>query len=453
MKQADIVVVGGSAAGLTAAITARRHYPGKSILLVRQEKQVPIPCGIPYVFGTVGTPDKNLIPDTPLEKNNVELLLAEATDIDREAKVLKTDADHVQYDRLILATGSRPVVPPIPGCDKDGVYTVLKDVNELARLQNQVKTAQDIVIVGGGFIGIEFADEIKKSGDKNVTVVEVLDHCLGLAYDPEFCEEMGKIVESRGVKLMTSTKVESIEGAEAVQSVKISGDQALKADLVLLSIGAAANVDLAKKTGLRIGLTGGIAVDRTMKSSDENIFACGDCAEKISFFGGGVSPLKLASIATHEARIAGANLFGIRRENCGTVGVWATAVGDFAIGTAGLTETLASRKGYRTVTASIEGPNRHPGCMPGASNVKVKLVFEAHSGVLLGGQVSGSPVIGELTNAVSACVQRRMTAEEIAMFQIGTHPALTASPIAYALVNAAEMAIGQMKKDQLNPNA
>ncbi|MBN1675201.1 MAG: FAD-dependent oxidoreductase [Kiritimatiellae bacterium] len=446
MKKVDIVVVGGSAAGLTAAITARLHYPKKTILLIRQEKQVPIPCGIPYIFGTVGTPAKNLIPDTPLEKNSVELLMAEATDIDRKARVLKTDKEDVQFDRLIIATGSRPIMPPIPGSDKQGVHAILKDVDYLAGLQKKIAAAQDIVIVGGGFIGIEFADEIRKSGEKNVTVVEILDHCLGLAYDREFCEEMGKIVESRGVKLLTSTKVEAIEGGESVQSVKVSGGKTLKADLVLLSIGATANVDLAKKADLRIGLTGGIAVDRTMKTSDENIFACGDCAEKISFFGGAPSPLKLASIATHEARIAGANLFGIRRENCGTVGVWATAVGEFAIGTAGLTEEMARRKGYQTVTASIEGPNRHPGCMPGAENTKVKLVFEASSGILLGGQVSGGGVVGELTNAVSACVQRRMTAEEIAMFQIGTHPALTASPIAYALVNAAEMAIGQMKK-------
>ena len=132
MKQADIVVVGGSAAGLTAAITARRHYPEKSILLIRKEKQVLIPCGIPYIFGTVGSPQNNLIGDGVLEKNRVELLLAEATDIDCEKKVLKTTGGDVGYERLVLTMGSRPAMPPIPGFDLDGVYAVVKDVEFLS---------------------------------------------------------------------------------------------------------------------------------------------------------------------------------------------------------------------------------------------------------------------------------------------------------------------------------
>jgi len=214
--------------------------------------------------------------------------------------------------------------------------------------------------------------------------------------------------------------------------------------MVILGIGAVANVELARKAGLRIGLSGSISVDRTMQTSDPAIFACGDCAEKVSFFGGRPSPLKLASIASLEARIAGANLFGLRRESPGTIGVWCTAVDGFGMGTAGLTETMGADRGYQIVSATVGGPNRHPGCMPGAAETKLKLVFEKNSGVLLGGQVAGDTAAGEVINEVSACVQSRMTAEQIAMFQLGTHPALTASPIAYALVNAAEMAISKM---------
>ncbi len=444
-KEYPIVVVGGSAAGLTAAITARRHYLDKKVLLVRKEKQVLIPCGIPYIFGTVGSPSKNLIPDAALEKNSVELLVAEATDIDREARVLHTTEGDVGYERLIIATGSRPAMPPIPGFDLDGVYAVVKDVEYLSGLQKLLETAENIVIIGGGFIGIEFADEINKTGDKNITVVELLPHCLALAYDEEFCAEMEEVLESRGINIRTSSKVEKIAGAESVEKVVLSDGEEIEADIVIMGIGAVANVDLAQKAGLRIGLTGSIAVDRTMQTSDENIYACGDCAEKTSFFGGRPSPLKLASIATFEARIAGANLFGIRRENVGTVGVWSTAIGGHALATAGLTEEMAKGRGYDAVAVTIQGPNRHPGLMPGAANTKVKLVFERNSGVILGGQVMGSPAAGEIINAISACVQNRMTAEDIAMFQTGTHPALTASPIAYHMVSAAEMAIKQMR--------
>jgi len=444
MSRYDVVVIGGSAAGLTAAITARRHYPDKSIAIVRREQRVPIPCGIPYIFGTVGSPEKNLIPDAVLDKNKIELIVAEVTDIDRGGKGIKTSAGELGYDRLIVATGSLPAKPPVPGFDKDGVYAVVKDVGFLSELQRKAKEAKRIVVIGGGFIGIEFADEINKIGGKQITIVEMLPHCLALAYDDEFCEQMEAKLAERGIDIKTGTRVKEVVGQDHVEKVVLQDGGELSADIVILGIGAVANVDLARKAGLDIGPSGSIVVDRTMMTADPNIFACGDCAEKISFFGGGWSPLKLASIATLEARIAGANLYGLTRESPGTVGVWSTAVGDLALGTAGLTEDLAKKRRYETVSASVEGPNRHPGCMPGAASIKLKLVFERNSGVLLGGQVAGDSSVGEIINAISACVQGRMTAEQIAMFQLGTHPALTASPVSYALVNAAEIAISKL---------
>ncbi|MFA4944799.1 MAG: FAD-dependent oxidoreductase [Lentisphaeria bacterium] len=445
MTTADIVILGGSAAGITAAITARRHHPDKSILLVRKEKQVPIPCGIPYIYGTLGSPDKNLIPDSILETNRIGLLIAEATKIDRKQHVLVTNQGDVQYERLILATGSLPTRPPIPGLDLEGVFAILKDVEHLSHLQQRLKPAKNVIIIGGGFIGIEFADEINKIASKNVTVLELAGNCLSLSYDVEFCLEMEERLRSRGVTVRTSATVARIAGDGHVSAVELKDGTSVPADLVILGIGAKANVALATEAGLRLGLTGSVAVDRTMRTSDPAIFACGDCAEKISFFGGGPSPLKLASIAQLEARIAGANAYGLRRESDGTLGVWSTAVGDLAMGTAGLTESMAKEHGYEVVAGTVETPNRHPGGMPGAAPVKVKLVFEKHSQVLLGGQARGSVAVGELINTIAACVQKRMTAEDIAMFQMGTHPALTASPIAYPLVNAAEVAISCMQ--------
>jgi NADH oxidase (H2O2-forming) len=443
MKQFDIVVIGGSAAGLTAAITARRHFPDHSILVLRKEEQVLIPCGIPYIFGTLGSPQKNLIGDGVLDKNGIQKLIAEATDVDREQKVVHTTVGEIGYEKLILATGSRPVMLPIPGCELEAVYPIVKDVSYLTELQSKLETARHVVIIGGGFIGIEFADEINKMGDNEVTVVEIAPHCLSLAYDTEFCVEMEKVIASRGIHVCTSARVAQIEGNGKVAAVTLTDGTRIPADVVILGVGAVANVDLAKKAGLHIGLSGGVAVDRTMQTSDRDIYACGDCAEKISFFGGRPSPLKLASIATYEARIAAANLFGVHRENAGTVGVWSTAIGNVALATAGLTEEMARERGYDVVPVSIDGPNRHPGAMPGAASTRVKLVFERRSQVLLGGQVMGDAAAGEIINAISACVQNRMTAETIAMFQTGTHPALTASPIAYHMVNAAELALLQ----------
>ncbi|MBN2600877.1 MAG: FAD-dependent oxidoreductase [Candidatus Marinimicrobia bacterium] len=446
MEKYDVIVVGGSAAGLTAAQTVRRHYPDKKILVIRKEEQVLIPCGIPYIFGSLQGPHENLIPDGAYEAMKMDLRVAQVVDVDRINKLVKTNSEEFVFKKLILATGSFPAMPPIPGHDKQGVYAILKDIPYLNELQERLKSAKNVVVIGGGFIGIEISDEIKKSGVENVCVIEIEEHCLSQSYDEEFCTEMEEQLRSRGVNIYTGSKVMSIDGNDRVESVALSTGKTIPADLIILGIGAVANADLAKKIGLRIGLTGGIVVDRAMRTSDPDIFACGDCAEKVSFFGGKSSALRLASIATLEARVAGANVFGIKRETPGTVGVWGTAIGNLAMGTAGLTEKMAKAHGYNVIGAVNESVNRHPGKLPGASKIKIKLVFEVNSGVLLGGQVRGDASAGEIMNAISACVLNRMTAEQIAMFQSGTHPLITASPIAYGIVNAAEAAIAKMLK-------
>ncbi len=447
MRKVDVVVVGGSAAGIPAAVTSRRHYPDKSVLLIRKEKQVLIPCGIPYIFGSVGSCQADLIPDAVLQKSGIELLVDEAVEIDRANRVVVTaSGEQVGYERLVLALGSVPIVPPIPGVDKENIFAVKKDVAYLDGMLAALDKASDIVIVGCGFIGVELAEECKRNRNLHITIVEMLRHCLELTYDVEFSIKAEEVMRSEGLEILGSEKVLAFEGDGQVQGVKLSSGRTLKADMVIMGIGAAANVELAKKAELQIGPTGGIQVDRYMQTSDEHIFACGDCAEKVSFFDGKPSKLKLASIATMEARIAGANLFGPRRANMGVIGVYSTILGDTAFAAAGLTEKAAREAGYRIIVGEAEAPNRHPTCMPGAANLKVKLVFEAGTGVILGGQVSGASSGGELINAISACIHKRMTADDIATFQTGTHPGLTASPISYQLVNAAEVALASSRR-------
>ncbi len=270
----------------------------------------------------------------------------------------------------------------------------------------------------------------------------------------EFCHRetaISRELASVTARLDWLVHMDSLTGLlnrKGIERAILDGGESLPADVVILAIGVVPNSELAKTAGVELGRrTAAVMVDQAMRTSVPDIFACGDCAKKTSFFGGIPSYLRLASIATSEARIAGSNLFGIRRENIGTVGVWSTAVGNLAMGTAGLTESMAQAQGYRVISTTVEGPNRHPGIMPGAVPTRVKLVFERHSGVILGGQVAGDTSAGEIINALSACIQSRMTADQMATFQIGTHPALTASPIAYPVVNAAELAISKMQAE------
>jgi len=450
MKKADVVIIGGSAAGPTAGISCRRRYSDKSVALIRMEEQVLIPCGIPYIFGTVGTPENNLIPDALLDKNGIELIKDEAVGINRDKRTVSlAGGEEMGYDKLIIATGSLPVELPIPGLDKENVFTARKDVaylNKMLEVMNQVK---DVVIIGGGFIGVEFADECRKHRNCegcSVTIVEILPHCLQLALDEEFCNEAEGLLKERGINVLTNKKVEAILGDGKVSSVRLAGGEELKADMVIVGVGASPNTELAGKAGLEIGPTKGIRVDRHMRTlSDENIFACGDCAEKVSFFSGKLSRLMLASIATTEARVAGANLFGTCYTNPGVIGIFSTIIGDRAFGCAGLTEVAARKEGFNVVTGEAAGPDRHPGSMPGTANVKLKLVFCKEKGLLLGGGVSGGRSIGELMNVIGACIQHSLTAYDMSLFQMGTHPAMTASPIAYHLVNAAETAIKALR--------
>lgn len=442
MKKADVIILGGLS-GITAGISCRRHYPDKKVVLVRKEGTVLIPCGIPYMFGTVAGPEHNVVPDGLLEKNGIELIKDEAVDLDRENKILTLkNNEKIQYDKLVFATGSVPMVPPIPGVDKENVFAVEKNFNYLKNVYEEVNKVKDIVIIGGGFIGMEFADECRKRDNVNVTVIEMQERCLQLAMDDEYCDEAQKTLEETGVKILTKERVVSIDGDKAVKSVKLASGKEIKADLVILGIGAVPNTTLAKKAGLEIGFNKGIKVDRLMQTStDKNIFACGDCCTRESFFDGRPSAVMLASVATSEARIAGANLFSPVHRNCGVISVFATVINGRAFGVAGLTERAARESGLNIVVGEASATDTHPGGMPNSTMLKVKMIFSKDTGVLLGGTISGGKSTGEMVNVISACILSTMTVHDIMMFQMGTHPALTSSPIVYPIVNAACKAV------------
>jgi NADH oxidase (H2O2-forming) len=442
MNDAKVVIIGGSAAGPVAAIAAQRHYKVGKITVIRKEEKVLVPCGIPYIYGTLGGIDKNLIPDAIL--GNAELIVDEVTSIDRGSQVVVTAGGKtIAYDKLIIATGSFPIIPRIPGVDIDNVFSVKKDINYLQGLEKALSGAKNVVVIGGGFIGVEFADECRKRG-LDVSIVEMLPHCLLLACDEEFCTKAEDVLKERGVKVITSKTAQSIGGAGKVEYVELADGERLKADLVILGIGAVPNTELAQKAGLPIGEQRGIKVDEYMRTNDPDILAAGDCAEKFSFFTGKPSGLRLASIATREARLAAINLFESRRKNEGTMGVFATVIGDMGIGVAGLTERAARQESFDIVIGEAAAVDKHPGGMPGAKELRIKLIFDRKSESLVGGEACGGVTAGETANIMATAIANRMTADQLANMQVGTHPALTASPIVHQLVNAAEQAFVKM---------
>ncbi len=442
MRKTDVVVLGGLS-GITAGTSCRRHYPDKEVVLVRKEGTILIPCGIPYIFGTVGGPENNVIPDGLLESNKIELIKGEAISVDREQRVVTLkNNEQLQYEKLVFATGSLPIIPDIPGVEKENVFPVRKEFDYLRDVLNKVREAKDIVIVGGGFIGVEFADECRKNPGTRVTIVEMQEYCLKIAMDDEFCDDAEKKLAEAGVKIFKNEQVVAIRGNDAVEEVEISNGERIKADVVILGIGTMPNSRLAEESGIELGYRKGIKVDRFMRTfTDENIFACGDCCTKESFFDGRPSGVMLASVATAEARIAGANLFSPVHHNSGVISVFATIINGRAFGVAGLTERAAKANGMHVVIGEASAPDTHPGGMPDSTMLKVKLMFGKNNGIILGGSASGGKSTGEMLNVISACISHRMTANDIVLFQMGTHPALTSSPIAYPLVNAACKAV------------
>lgn len=449
----DLLVIGGSAGGAVAALTAKSFYPEKKITVIRKDPKALVPCGIPYISVTLNKEiDKDVMPDAMLTKKGVNLIIDEVRSIDRESKyVITSKGDQIKYEKMILATGSKPIVPSIPGMDTKNVFYVTKDAEYLKNMFGAMSSAKEIVIIGGGFIGAEFADDLSKDKDKNVSIVEMLPHCLMAAFDKDFCAKAEEELKKEGVSLYTNCTAETtyctpetIIGDRRVEYVVLNNGERIKADMVILGIGVKPEVDLARKAGLKISEKGGIWVDKYMRTEDKDIFAVGDCAESYSFFTKAPIPLRLASIASNEGRIAGANAFKLRRANEGTIGTFSTMIGDYGFAKAGLTQRETEELGYEIVVGDAEAPDRHPATLPGTHTMRVRLIFERTTAELIGGEIYGSGSgAGCMVNTVATMIQNRMTANMIPTFQMGTHPLMTCSPANCHILNAAEDAVSK----------
>jgi len=448
MERTSVLVIGGSAAGIVAAVTGKSHYPDKDFLLIRKEKQVLVPCGIPYIFGSLESSNKDIVPDATLTNAGIGLKIGEVVSIDQKNKICKTaDGTEISFEKLVLATGSAPVVPKwLKGGNLENVFTIRKDKAYLDKVMARLNDCKKVVTIGGGFIGVEVSDELNKLG-KDLTIVEILPHILGLVFDEEIAVKAEEILESRGVKIKTNVGVKEILGDKKVTSVLLNNGENLETDAVILSMGYRSNTELAQKSGMKINEMGFIKLDEYMRTDNPDFFAVGDCAEKRDFFTRKLSGVMLASTACAEARIAGMNLYKLCavKTFSGTIAVFSTAIGETSFGAAGLTETIARKEGFDAVTGTFEGIDKHPGTLPGTHKQIVKLVVARDSGVIIGGEVIGGPTTGELTNLIGLVIQNKMIVNSILTAQIGTHPLLTAPPTAYPLIKAVEVVAKKIK--------
>jgi len=448
MKNTDVLVVGSSAAGLVTALSGKRVYPDKKITVIRKEEKTLVPCGIPYTFSSIAGTDENILPsDKMFDSLDINLVIDEVVSIDRIRKIcMLKNGGEISYEKLVLATGSVPVVPKwLNGSNLENVFTVPKDKNYLDEMKEKISNCERVVIIGAGFIGAELSDELGKAG-KEIILIEKLPHILGVAFDKELSLKAEEILIEKGILLMLGIGVKEIMGDKKVESVLLDNDEVIKTDAIILSVGYHSNTKLAKEAGLSTNTQGCIKVDEYMRTEDPDIFAVGDCAEKRDFITRKPSCAMLASTACAEARIAGMNLFKLSaiKTFSGTISIFSTVIGDTAFGVAGITEDHARDEGFDIVTGIFEGMDKHPGTLPGTKKQYVKLIVGKESGVILGGEVIGSSSAGELTNMIGVIIQNRMSINSLLTMQVGTHPLLTASPAGYPLLKAAENAAIQI---------
>jgi len=410
-----VVIIGGVAAGPKVAAKVMRLNPKAEVTVVEKGELLSYAgCGLPYfISGTVkdqkelmSTP-AGVVRDTAFfqKVKNVRVLNeTEALEIDRARKRVrarpkgKREDFWLDYDKLVLATGAKPVVPPIPNVNLGNIYTLhgVHDAGAIKSLLGEAK-ARDVVIIGGGLIGVETTEALVNSGCR-VTLVEMLPQILRML-DWEVARLVEQHMEAHGVKVMTKTQVTAFEGKDRVSGVVTTRGR-IPADMVILAIGVRPNVDLARAAELTIGPTGGIQVDDTMRTSDPDIYAAGDCVETTDLITGKPCFVPLGSTANKQGRVAAINVCGGMDRFPGVLGSTVCKVFDFCVARTGLTETAARQHGYDTVTVLVPDVDRAH-YMPGAKLIVTKLVVDARTRKLLGAQAVG-PGAGDKRMDVAA---------------------------------------------------
>jgi NADPH-dependent 2,4-dienoyl-CoA reductase/sulfur reductase-like enzyme len=439
-----LVVIGGDAAGMSAATQARRLRTADDLGIVVLEQGPDVSysaCGIPYWVGGQ-VPDRDqLIARTPGQFAALDIDVRTGTraeGIDLDAGTVTTSTGEVLgYDNLVLATGGKPLRPPVPGLDAGGVHGVHRLADGAAIRAAVAAGARRAVVLGGGYIGLEMADVLQERG-LDVTVV-LADPLPMSQLDTDMAGRVCKAMGDMGIAVQTDQPVREIEvDADGVVAAVRTDDGRYPCDLVVLGLGMGPEVTLAREAGLRLGETGAVEVDRTQRSrSHPEVFAAGDCSQTFSKITGEALHIALGTHANKQGRVAGSVIGGRMARFAGVLGTAATKVGDLEISRTGLCTTQAERAGYDHRCETIEGTTR-AGYYPGAASIAVKLIVENGSGLLLGAQIVGGPGAGKRVDVMATAIWAGVTAEDLAGADLSYAPPF--SPTYDPLVVAARVA-------------
>ncbi|HOE10813.1 MAG TPA: FAD-dependent oxidoreductase [bacterium] len=431
-----VVVVGAVAAGPKTASKIIRLRPDTEVTVLDKGQFISFAgCGLPYYLSDVVTDRKELfstpigVPRDPAFFDKVKgvrvLTRTEALRIDRksrqvEAKNLQTgESLSLPYDKLVLATGAKPIIPPIPGIDHKKVFT-LHSIEDCEAIRSVLANgSKKAVIIGGGLIGVETAEALVQK-NSSVTIVEMLPQIL-----PVLDWEMAKLVElhirSQGVDVRTETRALEIAGTgDEIRCVRTNNGE-IPAEFVILCVGVRPNVSLAKEAGLEIGGTGAIRVNRRMQTSDLDIYAVGDCAESRNLVTGQPCYVPLGSTANKQGRVAALNIAGLEDMFPGVLGSTVCRAFDFTVARTGLSETQARDAGYDVVTCLVPGPDRAH-YMPTAKLLMLKLVVDRATGRLLGAQATGPGEAAKRIDVAATAITAGMTVDQVSKLDLSYAP-------------------------------
>ena len=439
-----VVVIGGGAAGASAAARARRLDPSAEVTLIERGSMIThAPCGMPYAIGGLVKSQDDLMTYSPEEfekERNIKVLIrSEVVDVDVEKRNVTVkrggSIEKIAWDKLVIATGAKPLVPKIPGVELKGVLT-MRHPDEVPSLKGHLEKAKTVAIVGGGYIGVEMSEVLLEMG-KKVLLFEMFDQVLPAALDPDVAALVAEEMKARGVELHLGEKVVEFRGADHVNKVVTEkGEYAV--DEVLLAVGVRPDVDLAVRAGAKLGETGAVYVNEYMETTVPDVYAAGDVAEKVHRLTGRRVWIPLAPTANKEGQVAGGNAVRSRvLKFPGVVGTAVTKFFNLYIARTGLSEREAAQLGFKTQSALIKARTKAH-YMPGGGVVHVKLVAEESTGRILGGQiVGGSQVVASYADILAVALQSGYTVSDLFFSDIGYMP--DTAPVWHPLIVAARV--------------